>query len=249
EKYTLKELLLGLLLVSGNDAAEALAIHTGGCEDNFVRMMNKRAKELGMNNTSFSNPHGLDSDKHFSTASDMAKLMCCCMENETFRELCGTKSAAVHGENLVNHNRLLWKYNSCVAGKTGYTMSAGRCHVSASEKDGTRLVCVTLHDSDDWNDHIKLYNWGFSNYSTRNLLESVEYELPLISNSCDTARILPADELNYFLPNNKNVKYTVELPAFVFPPVKIGETAGRIWVIIDNEIVGGCELVYAESIE
>ena len=137
--YTVRELLLGLLLDSGNDAALALAEHAAGSERAFVRLMNRRAAELGMDGTSFANPHGLDDKQHYSTARDMAVLMLHCMENPVFRELCGTRSATINGETYVNHNKLLDRCADCIGGKTGYTMAAGRCLVTCCERNGMRL--------------------------------------------------------------------------------------------------------------
>ncbi|MBR6840596.1 MAG: D-alanyl-D-alanine carboxypeptidase, partial [Oscillospiraceae bacterium] len=165
ERYTVRELLLGLLLSSGNDAALALAEYTAGSEGAFVQMMNRKAQELGLRDTHFENPHGLDAKSHYSTASDLARLMLACMENGAFRSLAVQRSAEVQGLTLLNHNKLLTLCPGCVGGKTGYTRAAGRCLVSCCERDGMRLVCVTLSDPDDWNDHRTLYDWAYANFT------------------------------------------------------------------------------------
>ena len=132
ETYTVEELLYGLMLVSGNDAAVALACHTAGSVEAFADMMNDQARALGMTDSAFQNPNGLDAEGHYSTARDMAKLACAAMENETFRTIVSTKSTTVDGQTLVNHNRLLRSYNGAVGVKTGYTKTVGRTLVSCA---------------------------------------------------------------------------------------------------------------------
>ena len=153
--------LVGLLLCSGNDAAAALADHCGGTAS-FVRRMNGLARELGMEDTSFANPSGLDDDGHYSTARDMARLAVYAAGNHTFARLCSTRSVTVGGRTMTNHNRLLRTVPGCIGMKTGYTRAAGRTLVSAAERDGRRLVAVTLQDGNDWADHAALYDWGFA---------------------------------------------------------------------------------------
>ena len=161
ERVTVEELLYGLLLCSGNDAAAALADHCGGTAS-FVRRMNDLARELGMEDTSFANPSGLDDDGHYSTARDMARLAVYAAGNHTFARLCSTRSVTVGGRTMTNHNRLLRTVPGCIGMKTGYTRAAGRTLVSAAERDGRRLVAVTLQDGNDWADHAALYDWGFA---------------------------------------------------------------------------------------
>ena len=160
ERVTVEELLYGLLLCSGNDAAEALADGCGGTAS-FVRRMNSLAGELGMEDTSFENPSGLDGQAHYSTARDMARLACAAVENETLVRMASTRSVTIGGRTMTNHNKLLSRLDGCVGLKTGYTKAAGRTLVSCAEQAGHRLVAVTLRDGDDWNDHEALYRWGF----------------------------------------------------------------------------------------
>ena len=249
ERYTVKELLLGLLLVSGNDAACALACHTAGSMESFVRLMNRKAAALGMRDSSFANPHGLDAQGHYSTALDMAKLMCYCMENESFRQLCGVKSCHIHGQTLVNHNRLLDLCPGCVGGKTGYTLSAGRCLVSCCERKGLRLVCVTLSAPDDWNDHVALYEWAYSCFTLRDVMESQRFSVPVISGDVETVNLVPEKGVEIYTGSGQEISLRAELPRFVFAPVNKGETGGQIWVIINGKIVDGCRLIYAEAAE
>lgn len=246
---TVRELLLGLLLVSGNDAATALAGHVSGSEKAFVRLMNKKAAELGMNGTKFANPHGLDAAGHYSTARDMAKLMCACMDNPEFIELCGTKSYNMGELYFVNHNKLLSSYPGCIAGKTGYTLAAGRCLVTCCKRDETAFICVTLSDPDDWKDHAALYDWAFSKFGVRNITSELRFSVPVISGAAESVDVVPAEEISMFLPKSVEVTVKAEMPQFVFAPIKMGETAGHIWVIINGEIIESCDLIYTQSVE
>lgn len=160
EKLTLETLLYGLLLSSGNDAALAVTECMGGAVP-FVARMNEKAAELGMENTHFANPNGLDDEAHYSTAEDMAKLAAAAMDDPVLRRVASTRTARIGGRTLTNHNKLLSRVEGCVGLKTGYTRAAGRTLVSCAERDGVRLVAVTLQDGDDWNDHASLYEQGF----------------------------------------------------------------------------------------
>lgn len=160
ETVRVEELLYGLLLCSGNDAALALTECAGGLTP-FVALMNEKAAALGMAHTSFANPNGLDADGHYSTARDMAVLAATAVENPTFRRICSSRSVTIGQRTMENHNRLLRQVEGCVGLKTGYTQAAGRTLVSCTERDGCRLVAVTLQDGNDWADHAALYDYGF----------------------------------------------------------------------------------------
>ena len=166
-KVLLKDLLYGMLLNSGNDAACAVAEYAGGSVEGFAKMMNRKAKEIGANNTCFINPSGLDADGHYSTARDMALISAYALKNDIFSEIVSTKTAQINvGEDicyLKNHNKLLWNYDGCIGVKTGYTKKTGRCLVSAAERGGITLIAVTLGAPDDWNDHKKMLDYGFEN--------------------------------------------------------------------------------------
>ncbi len=162
EERTVEELLYGLMLHSGNDAAAALALHLDGSVEAFAARMNQRAHELGLTATHFANPHGLDSEENYSTARDLACLAAHALQNDLFRQVCSARSYTGDTHSYVNHNKLLWQYPGCIGVKTGYTKAAGRILVSAAEKDGRRLVCVTISAPDDWRDHKKLLDYGFA---------------------------------------------------------------------------------------
>ena len=171
ETVRVEELLYGLMLCSGNDAALALADCCGGL-DAFVQAMNEKAAALGMKDTSFANPNGLDDENHYSTAQDMAVLAAYAAEDPTFRRICSTKTATVGGRSMTNHNKLLRQIEGCIGMKTGYTKAAGRTLVSCAERQGRRLVAVTLCDGNDWVEHKTLYEMGFAAYETKNTEEA-----------------------------------------------------------------------------
>ena len=247
ERYTVRELLLGLLLSSGNDAALALAEYTACSEGAFVQMMNRKAQELGLRDTHFENPHGLDAKSHYSTASDLARLMLACMENGAFRSLAVQRSAEVKGLTLLNHNRLLTLCPGCVGGKTGYTRAAGRCLVSCCERDGMRLVCVTLSDPDDWNDHRTLYDWAYANFTLHDLHAEFSFDVPVISGSRTSVRAVPAPGCAAVLPRDREIVIRAELPRFVFAPVNVGEEAGTFTIFRDGDAAVTFPLVYSED--
>ena len=246
---SVEELLSGLLLCSGNDAAEALAIGLCGSEAAFVKKMNEKASALAMKDTSFANPHGLDADGHYSTARDLGRLMLACMENERFAHLIALPSCRVGDNYYVNHNKLLGLYEGCIGGKTGYTRAAGRCLVSCCEREGTRFVCVTLSAPDDWNDHMRLYDAAFAAYA--NVLavsEEERYEIPVAGGTEDCAVAAPEREIRVFLPRGEELAYVRELPRFAYAPVREGECAGRIVVLHDGESVGETRLIYCRGV-
>ena len=162
ETLTRRELLYGMMLHSGNDAALTLAISVSGSEAAFVRQMNRRARALGLMQTHFANPHGLDSGENYSTALDLARLAQAALQNEQFRAVVSTKTITCAGRTLTNHNKLLWRYDGCIGVKTGYTRHAGRILVSAAERGGRMLIAVTISDPDDWRDHVSLLDYGFA---------------------------------------------------------------------------------------
>ena len=176
EKLRLEDLVYGLMLRSGNDAALAIAKYVGGSVDKFVDLMNEKAKEIGMNNTTFNNPSGLDQDKgNYSTAYDMAKLTSYAMKNKEYRKITGTKKYTLKtNKNVyswINKNKLLKLYKYTTGGKTGFTEKARRTLVSTATKDNTNLVVVTLNDGNDWDDHQSLFEYGFNNYINVDILK------------------------------------------------------------------------------
>lgn len=249
EEYTVEQLLYGLMLASGNDAAAALALHVAGSVEDFAALMNEKAAELGMTGSSFKNPHGLDEEGHYSTARDMAKLAAYCMENADFAQIAGTVSYTVGEQTFVNHNRLLREYEGCLGLKTGYTMAAGRTLVSCAERDGARYVCVTLSDPDDWDDHKALYDWAFANYSFAEVIPAgLVCEVPVISGSAHTADAQTEGAAYALLKNGESCTTRLELPSFVFAPVEAGESAGRAVACMGGREIASVRMSYAEEI-
>lgn len=250
ESYTVEDLLYGLLLVSGNDAASALALHVADSMEEFAELMNAKAAELGMTESSFKNAHGLDEEGHYSTARDMAKLAAYCMGNEDFARIAGTVSHTVGEQTLVNHNRLLREYDGCLGLKTGYTMAAGRTLVTCAERDGARYVCVTLNDPDDWDDHKALYDWAFTNYSFAEVIPAgLSYEVPLISGAEMTAPAETEGAAYALIQNGESYDMELELPAFAFAPISEGERAGRAVACSDGQEIASVRIVYSEDVE
>lgn len=250
ESYTVEDLLYGLLLVSGNDAASALALHVADSMEEFAELMNAKAAELGMTESSFKNAHGLDEEGHYSTARDMAKLTAYCMGNEDFARIAGTVSHTVGEQTLVNHNRLLREYDGCLGLKTGYTMAAGRTLVTCAERDGARYVCVTLNDPDDWDDHKALYDWAFANYSFAEVIPAgLSYEVPLISGAEMTAPAETEGAAYALIQNGESYDMELELPAFAFAPISEGERAGRAVACSDGQEIASVRIVYSEDVE
>ncbi|MBH0229640.1 D-alanyl-D-alanine carboxypeptidase family protein [Halobacillus yeomjeoni] len=169
EKIPLKDLVYGLMLRSGNDSAVAIAEHVGGSVEGFTQLMNEKAAWLGMNDSHFENPHGLDGETHYSSAYDLALLMAYSMKNKTFREVTGAEKYRSENRDYAwgNKNKLLTRYYEPTnGGKTGFTKKAGRTLVSSAEKGGMELIAVTLNAPDDWNDHMQMYEWGFKNFES-----------------------------------------------------------------------------------
>ncbi len=249
KKYTVRELLLGMMLASGNDAALALAQFVSGDTESFAELMNKKAAELGMSNSAFRNPHGLDEEGHYSTSRDMAVLMSYCMKNSSFCEIVSCKSADIGKLTFVNHNKLLWTYNGCIGGKTGFTETAGRTLVSCAERNGMKLVCVTLGAPDDWDDHAKLYDFGFENYKVTSFRhDDFPIDIPIISGKKCSTLIAPENDI--VILNNKEdiVKARFEIPRLVFAGGIKGEKVGVMKVYVNGELAVEENLVYTDSV-
>ena len=232
EELTLEELLYGLMLVSGNDAALAVAHCVAGDEASFVELMNETAARLGMTHTSFANPNGLDAEGHYSSAADMAKLAAYALKKEAF---------------LANHNKLLKLYDGCLGVKTGYTKAAGRTLVSAAERDGMTLVCVTLCDGDDWNDHVSLLDYGFSVCRMETAAPAGRI-LASVQVRCGSSAQVPlmADrELRYPLMGDERLTVVAETPVSVPAPVVPGQVIGTARAYLDGEEVASVPLVAA----
>ena len=250
ETLTLEELLYGLLLVSGNDAAAAVAGFCAGDEAVFVSWMNEEAARLGMADTHFTNPSGLSEEGHYSTAADMAVLARAVLADERLARIVGTRSTSAAGRTLTNHNKLLWRYEGCVGLKTGYTEAAGRTLVSAARRDGQTLIAVTLNAPDDWADHAALFDCGFAGYPSAMLALAgrTVSAVPVEGSLCRFAPVETASDVFYPLAAGERVRARLELPESVTAPVTAGERAGRLVFTLEGETVGETELVYSRSV-
>ena len=229
ETYTVEELLYGLMLASGNDAALALAEHTAGSVEGFAALMNAKAEALGLENTHFANPHGLNASDHFSTARDLALMTAAAMENPAFCRIFAAQTYSTHGVEYRNHNKLLESCPGCIGGKTGYTRAAGRTLVSCAERDGFRLICVTLSDPDDWEDHRRSYDNAFAAFEFLPFPADGWKRIPVISGTAFDVQ-LSCDASGILVHRGAHVAQIVELPRFLFAPIAAGEAVGTVSV-------------------
>lgn len=253
EKITVNTLLHGLMLQSGNDAAVALAHHIAGDEERFVAMMNAKAAALGMNNTHFENPNGLPSDGHYSTAYDMALLTAYAMKNKEFCDIVSKTTYQAEGRVFVNHNKLLKMSHRVDGVKTGFTKAAGRCLVSSAEEDGLRLIAVTLSAPDDWNDHMSLYDYGYSNYCKKMYInkDQILSNIPVISGKTNSISAAAIDDV-YTIELKNNVKkanIAVYLPRFIYAPVEKNQKIGEVRLMQNGEIVSKSDIISLNQAE
>lgn len=248
ERLTVRALLYGMLLHSGNDAASALAIVTAGSEKAFVERMNARAEELSLHATHFANPHGLDSEENYSTARDLAQLCRAAMENETFCAVVGTKSAKFGGRSLVNHNKLLWQYDGADGIKTGYTKKAGRILAGSASRDGQRLICVTISAPDDWRDQRALFDYGFGAFSGKTIIEAGDIvgSVPVVGSPTQRVALVAGETCRVMLGENERAETILHAPKFVYAPVLAGQ-AGRVDVVVSGETITSVPVYYAQT--
>lgn len=248
-----RDLLYGMLLASGNDAANTTAIALSGSTEKFAEKMNKRAEKLGLENTHFVTPSGLHDDNHYTTAYDLARLAAFALTNEQFAEAAASKSARLYYGNppyyrtLTNHNKLLNMYEGAVGVKTGYTKAAGRCLVSAAQRDGVTLVAVTLNDKNDWQDHKELLDYGFENSKTVSCTPDIPETLAVVSEDNLSVK-LKCDTVKVGISLDDSLTYKVVLPQFVYPPLNEGDTVGFVEVLCGEKqvttvnITADCEI-------
>lgn len=239
DTVSFKDLVYGMLLQSGNDAANVTALKLGGSIEEFAKMMNCRAKHIGMNNTNFVTPSGLDDKNHYSTAYDMALLAREAIKNADFKKICSTFTARIAYGNppymrtLNNHNRLLRSCEGCFGIKTGFTKKSGRCLVSACQRNGVTIICVTLNDPNDWYDHENLYNYGFSKVSQKTL-ETSDYSLPIAGGKEGFVRCAMQFAPKVSLSDTSTITSKVYLKSMLFAPVYKGDIVGKV-VYFDND--------------
>lgn len=254
EKLTMEELLYAMLLESANDAAAAIAIHVAGSIDGFAELMNAKAAELSLSDTHFSNPHGLYAEDHYTTAEDLAKIAACALRNDDIRKIVSTYKHTIplRGDEgvrvLINHNRLLKMSNDVIGVKTGFTKKSGRCLVSAAERDGVRVIAVTLNAPDDWNDHLAMHTLGFDEYQSYPLAAEGEFsiDIPAVGSDDGTVTVSNRDALTLTLPRGEEIECVTEAPHLLLTQVFEGDTVGRVVFYSRGNEIGSVPL-YADE--
>ncbi len=258
EKLTLEDLLYAMLLESANDAAAAIAIEVGGSIEGFADMMNKKAAELGLKNTHFENPHGLDGESHYTTARELAIIAREAMSNNDLRSIVSTHKKTIplnESEGvrlLINHNKMLKGYEGAIGVKTGFTKKSGRCLVSAAERDGVELICVTLNAPDDWRDHTALLDYGFSLFESRTLCEKDDFRYiqPVIGGAEEYVLLSISDDVKVTVPKVcGDVEQTIELPRFSYATIKKGDVIGYLVYTADGLEIARVPIFAQYSVE
>ncbi len=239
ECITVEALLYGLLLASGNDAAAALAGLDENGMDGFISKMNAKAAALGLHNTHFDNPSGLDGETHHTTALELAQLTAYALEQPKLAAIVSTQRAEVAGRVLNNHNRLLAD-EGVIGVKTGYTMACGRCLVTAMERQGRRLICVTLNDPDDWSDHRALYEYGFGTFRQLDLIGAGYCgSVPLVSSERQASRLYINESFSLFMREEDLSQLKIQLigPRFLYGTVCAGQYYGRLRLRLGDTVL------------
>lgn len=255
-RLTLEALVWGMMLESGNDAAKLTAAYLSGSEEDFASLMNDKASEIGMRSTNFVTASGLDADEHYSTAYDMALLGAYAVSNPVFREICSAKTKRIEFiepgivRTFSNHNRLLSSCEGVFGIKTGFTKKSGRCLVTACEREDTVLVAVTLNAGDDWNDHRKLYDYGYKACGTEDVFMRIPDSIIVYGGNDDAVSIVLSCNPMKVCRRNRSSSITqrVYLPEFIYAPVKKGDILGKIELIADGKVISQSSIISSEDI-
>lgn len=246
DKITLYDLAVAAMLASGNDAANAVAFCLSGSIADFVALMNKKARSIGMKNTFFATPSGLDEKNHHSTAYDMALLASYAMKSSCFSEICALKSAqiTINGkkQTVYNHNKLLSSDNNFVGVKTGFTEKAGRCLVSAYNYNGNMIITVTLNAPDDWQDHKRLVAFAKKQFTTKK--DNKTFALDVVGAPKNTVQC----GYEYNVTVYKNVDIRLYYYPFVYAPLKCGDTVGECKIYSNNRLIKTVDITVRENI-
>ncbi len=256
ESFNFLDLIYALMLQSANDVATALAYEISGGVSEFAELMNDTATELGLENTHFMNPHGLDEKYHYTTAHDLAVLSAYALKNHIFKEIVSCKKRVIESSlssrTLVNHNKLLNMYDGAIGVKTGFTKKSGRSLVGACEKDGITLISVTINAPDDWNDHKKLFDYGYSTLSFVKIAKigQFHYRVPIISSEEQFIDVKNEEELSLpLICGENNIKTQIILPRYLIAPVKKGDIVGKIIFTKDGLEIGKVNLIAQNNID
>ena len=248
-----RDLLYGILLMSGNDAANVCAHFLAGSTEGFAILMNSKAAELGLASTNFVTPSGLDAESHYTTAYDLAVLTAYALKNEEFAKACSSYTATVQfGDPMVkytitNHNRLLKTYDGCIGVKTGFTKKSGRCLVTAARRDTATVIAVTLNDPNDWRDHRSLLDYGFAQLDERLFLSETDLKIAVIGGEKKTIGVsFDKIKINCLDKNKENFDIQVSLPEYLFAPIKKGDVVGRVSIVFNGLTVTEHN-IYAEE--
>ncbi len=249
-----RDLLYGILLPSGNDAANAASVSVSGSMSAFVEKMNEKAEELGLKNTHFATPSGLDADGHYTTAHDLADLTAYAMRNEVFREIVSCKSKQVEFGNppykrtLYNSNKMLTRYDGAIGVKTGFTDNARRCLVSAAERNGVTLIAVTLNDGDDWNDHTRMLDYGFMQVSSYPLETGCSARVAVAGTGKKIGVYAENTTLSLKSEQRQKLERRIILPRMVYGGVNKGDELGSLEFYLDGKPIKSVPLYAAESV-
>ena len=257
EIFTLSDLLHIMMLRSANDAAYQIAYSVSGDIDSFAELMNETAKDLGLKNTSFTNPAGFDNENHYTTAGELAIITAEAMKYREFSDIVAKKSytatdiASGEGKLFVNHNKLLSMYDGCVGVKTGYTKKSGRSLVSAATRDGVTLIAVTINAPNDWSDHEKMLDYGFSELEFSDCVKSRElcFELPVVNSKTTAVYARPASDFGFVARRGGVTDVLYDLPKYLIAPVCRGDTVGKITVKHNGITVGTVDIICEQSAE
>lgn len=249
DKMRISDLTCGMMLNSGNDASMVIAEHIAGDSVKFAKMMTERAQELGAKDTQFITPNGLDAEGHYSTAYDLALIAREVINNEKLAEIVKCRDTKVTTDNgnivyLHNHNKLLWNYGGAIGVKTGYTKLSGRCLVSAAERDGVRLIAVTMNAPDDWNDHRQMLDYGFS-VCTMSEIVSAGYVIGEVHSDGERVGLYASDDVNAVAINGrtKDCEIILHRPKELFAPINRGEKLGCAEVIQNGYLIAEFDLL------
>ena len=251
EILTIQDLLYGMMLHSGNDAAVALAIYCAGTVEGFAQLMNDKARLLGMTGSHFENPHGLDSPGNYSTARDLAILATYAMKNPIFAQTVSTKTVTIGHRSLRNHNKLLWQIEGAEGVKTGYTKAAGRILVSSASRQGRRLIAVTINDGNDWADHKTLLENGFSQFDVKRIISKGEPlgQIAIFGGNQQQVQVLASEDFSYALAEGETAEIVLSGPGFAYAPVNAGENAGTAYICIGQNVVGKIPVLFENSVQ
>lgn len=254
DRVTYHDLLYGMMLASGNDAANVTAISIAGTVEKFAEMMNKKAEELGLKSTRFVTPSGLDADGHYTTARELALLAAYALKNEDFAKAAASESAVLNYGNppyrrsLTNHNKMLKLFDGAVGVKTGFTKKSGRCLVSAARRDGKLAVAVTLNDPDDWNDHANLLDYGLNSIKQTNYSPQIScYNIPVIGSEQEQIEVF-IEPYTVNTLETENISCDIRLPKFIYAPIAKGDILGTAEYKMGDDVIGTVELTALRDI-